>query len=61
MLPAERLDGYAAWMRLVIASTLSCLSRARGASERPVLLLLDEVGQLKRMEPVARAAYPCIR
>jgi type IV secretion system protein VirD4 len=56
VLPAERLDGYGAWMRLVIASTLSCLSRARGTPEPPALLLLDEVGQLGRMQPVARAA-----
>jgi type IV secretion system protein VirD4 len=55
VLPAERLDTYAAWMRLVIACTLTGLSRTRGVPDPPVLLLLDEVGQLGRVEPIERA------
>jgi type IV secretion system protein VirD4 len=52
ILPTERLDGYARWLRLMIASALVAVGRARGRSEERVLFLLDEFAHLGRLRPV---------
>ena len=54
ILPAERLDGYARWLRLMIACGLLAISRTRGQPEERVLFLLDEFAHLRRMHPVQR-------
>jgi type IV secretion system protein VirD4 len=52
ILPTERLDGYARWLRLMIASALVGVTRARGRSRQRVLFLLDEFAHLGRLRPV---------
>jgi type IV secretion system protein VirD4 len=54
ILPAERLDGYARWLRLMIACGLLATSRTQGQPEERVLFLLDEFAHLRRMHPVQR-------
>ena len=54
VLPAERLDGYARWLRVMIACGLLAIARARGQPEERVLFLLDEFAHLRRMHPVQR-------
>jgi type IV secretion system protein VirD4 len=54
ILPTDRLDAYARWLRLMIASALLTLERTRGQPEERVLFLLDEFGHLGRMHPVQR-------
>ncbi len=52
MLPSDRFDGYARWLRLMIASALLAMARTRGQPTQRVLFLLDEFGHLGRMRPV---------
>jgi type IV secretion system protein VirD4 len=54
VLPADRLEGYARWLRLMIASGLLAVTRARGMAEERVLFMLDEFAHLRRMQPVLR-------
>jgi type IV secretion system protein VirD4 len=54
VLPSDRLDGYARWLRLVIACALLAVQRERGRSRHRVLFLLDEFAHLGRMQPVLR-------
>lgn len=54
ILPTERLDGYARWLRLMIACALLAVARERGRSPERVLFLLDEFAALRRMQPVQR-------
>ncbi len=54
ILPAEWLDSYARWLRLMIACGLLAISRTRGQPEERVLFLLDEFAHLRRMHPVQR-------
>ena len=54
VLPAERLDGYARWLRVMIACGLLAVARARGQAGERVLFLLDEFAHLRRMHPVQR-------
>ena len=69
VLPPDRLDTYARWLRLLVAQAIQHLARtataaaapqASGApssppSQAPVLFLLDEFAALGRLEPVERA------
>ncbi|MFA7596901.1 MAG: type IV secretory system conjugative DNA transfer family protein [Novosphingobium sp.] len=55
VLPPDRLDTYARWLRLMIAQALTDLSRASAAPARPVLFLLDEFAALGRLDPIERA------
>ena len=54
VLPSDRLDGYARWLRLMIACALLSIKRVRGQPRRRILFLLDEFAHLGRMQPVAR-------
>ncbi len=55
VLPPDRLDTYARWLRLMIVQAISALVREPTAADRPVLMLLDEVAALGRLEPLQRA------
>ncbi len=52
ILPTERMDGYARWLRLMIACALLAMTRTRGQPAARVLFLLDEFAHLGRMAPV---------
>ena len=54
MLPTDRLDAYARWLRLMIACSLLAMARTRGQPTHRVLFLLDEFAHLGRMHPVER-------
>lgn len=54
VLPPERMDGYARWLRIMIAASLLAVTRTRGQSEHRVLFMLDEFAHLGRMQPVER-------
>jgi type IV secretion system protein VirD4 len=54
ILPTDRFDGYARWLRLMIASALLAMLRNRGQPRERVLFLLDEFAHLGRMGPVER-------
>ncbi len=54
ILPSDRFDGYARWLRLVIASALLAMARTQGQPRQRVLFLLDEFAHLGRMRPVER-------
>ncbi|MFC3069409.1 type IV secretory system conjugative DNA transfer family protein [Phenylobacterium soli] len=55
VLPPERLDTYARWLRLLVVQALHELARAPSKLNTPVLFLLDEFAALGRLEPVERA------
>ena len=55
VLPPDRLDTYARWLRLMVAQALTELARAPGRPVWPVLFLLDEFAALGHLEPVERA------
>ncbi|OZC01257.1 hypothetical protein BSZ36_18470 [Rubricoccus marinus] len=61
VVPPDRLDTFSRWLRLVVATSLVAVTRARpmtvggGARESRVLFLLDEFAQLGPMAPVRRA------
>jgi type IV secretion system protein VirD4 len=50
ILPPERIDGYRRWLRLMIGSMVSAITRRRRA--RRIVFLLDEFAHLGRMRPV---------
>jgi type IV secretion system protein VirD4 len=52
ILPTDRMEGYARWLRLMIACALLAIGRARGQPKDRVLFLLDEFAHLGRMPPV---------
>ncbi|MGH7619767.1 MAG: type IV secretory system conjugative DNA transfer family protein, partial [Gemmatimonadaceae bacterium] len=54
VLPTDRIDGYARWLRLMIACGLLSVTRTRGQPKERVLFLLDEFAHLRRMHPVQR-------
>jgi type IV secretion system protein VirD4 len=54
MLPTDRLEAYARWLRLMIACSLLAISRTRGQPTEQVLFLLDEFAHLGKMHPVQR-------
>ena len=61
VLPPDRLDTFSRWLRLVVATSLVAVTRARpdtvggGTRHARVLFLLDEFAQLGPMAPVRRA------
>ena len=55
VLPPERLDAYARWLRLMVAQAIHDLARSPALPSAPVLFLLDEFAALGRLEPVERA------
>jgi type IV secretion system protein VirD4 len=52
ILPPDRLDGYRRWLRLMIASLLHEIIRARTRRDQRVVFLLDEFAHLGRMRPI---------
>jgi type IV secretion system protein VirD4 len=54
VLPTDRLDAYARWLRLMIACALLGVARTRGQPRQRLLCLLDEFAHLGRMHPVQR-------
>jgi len=54
ILPTDRIDAYARWLRLMIACALLAVARTRGQPKERVLFLLDEFAHLGRMPPVQR-------
>lgn len=54
ILPSDRMDGYARWLRLMIACALLAMARTPGQPRKRVLFLLDEFAHLGRMHPVRR-------
>jgi len=54
ILPTDRIDAYARWLRLLIACALRATARTPGQPKERVLLLLDEFAHLGRMHPVQR-------
>jgi type IV secretion system protein VirD4 len=54
ILPTDRMDAYARWLRLMIGCALLAMARTRGQPKYRVLLLLDEFAHLGRMHPVQR-------
>lgn len=55
ILPPDRLDTYARWLRLLLAQGLGELARSLDKPERPVLFLLDEFAALGKLEAIERA------
>jgi type IV secretion system protein VirD4 len=55
VLPPERLDAYARWLRLMVAQAIHDLAQSPARPAAPVLFLLDEFAALGRLEPVERA------
>ncbi len=54
ILPSDRLEAYARWLRLMIACSLLAIARTRGQAQERVLFLLDEFAHLGKMHPVQR-------
>jgi type IV secretion system protein VirD4 len=54
ILPTDRMDAYARWLRLMIGCALLAMARTRGQPQERVLFLLDEFAHLGRMHPVQR-------
>ena len=54
VLPSDRLEAYARWLRIMISCSLLAIARARGQPRERVLFLLDEFAHLGRMHPVQR-------
>ena len=55
VLPPDRLDANARWLRLMVSQGLQGLSRAPSRPSHPVLFLLDEFAALGRLEALERA------
>ncbi|WP_231737580.1 type IV secretory system conjugative DNA transfer family protein [Caulobacter sp. CCH5-E12] len=55
VLPPDRLNTHARWLRLLVAQAIGALARSPALPPQPVLLLLDEFAALGRLEPIERA------
>ena len=55
VLPPDRLDANARWLRLMVSQGLQGLARAPSRPSQPVLFLLDEFAALGRLEALERA------
>ena len=55
VLPPDRLDAYARWLRLMVVQALTELARSPARPPSPVLFLLDEFAALGRLQAVERA------
>ena len=54
ILPTDRLEAYARWLRIMIAFALLATARVRGQPRERILFLLDEFAHLGKMHPVQR-------
>lgn len=55
VLPPDRLETYARWLRLMLTSGLTAMAREPSRSREPVLFLLDEFASLGRLPAIERA------
>ena len=55
VLPPDRLDTYARWLRLMVTQSLQEMARTPGKPAVPVLYLLDEFAALGHLAPVEQA------
>lgn len=55
VLPPDRLETYARWLRLMVSQSLLEMARSRTQPAEPVLYLLDEFAALGYLAPVERA------
>jgi len=55
VLPPERLETHARWLRLLVVQALQDIARTPENGGPPVLFLLDEFAALGRLEPIERA------
>lgn len=55
VLPPDRLETYARWLRLMITQSLLEMARSTAKPAEPVLYLLDEFAALGYLAPVERA------
>jgi len=55
VLPPDRLETYARWLRLMLTAGLTAMARESSQSREPVLFLLDEFASLGRLPAIERA------
>ena len=55
VLPPDRLDSYARWLRLMVSIGLRTITANRRPSRLPCLFMLDELGSIGRLPALARA------
>ena len=55
VLPPDRLNTHARWLRLMVVQALNVTVRSPAKPPSPVLFLLDEFAALGRLEPIERA------
>ncbi len=55
VLPPDRLDTYARWLRLMLTASLTAVAREPSQLREPVLFLLDEFASLGRLPAIERA------
>jgi type IV secretion system protein VirD4 len=55
VLPPDRIDTYARWLRLLVTQSLTDMVRSPGRPASPVLYLLDEFAALGHLSAVERA------
>ncbi|MGN6421949.1 MAG: type IV secretory system conjugative DNA transfer family protein [Asticcacaulis sp.] len=55
VLPPDRMEAYARWLRLMVTQSLNAMARTPRTSQKPVLFLLDEFAALGHLAPVERA------
>lgn len=62
IVPADRLSAFSRWLRLMVVSFVQRLIQSGTLGEKsPVLFLIDEAGQLERMDYLIRTAVPLMR
>jgi type IV secretion system protein VirD4 len=55
VLPPDRLETYARWLRLMLTSGITAIAREAQQPREPVLFLLDEFASLGRLPAIERA------
>ncbi len=55
VLPPDKIDTYARWLRLMITQSLNEMTKVRLGIQSPVLFLMDEFAALGRLPAVERA------
>ncbi len=56
VLPPDRLETYARWLRLMLTSGITAMAREAQQPREPVLFLLDEFASLGQLPAIERAA-----
>jgi len=55
VLPPDKLDTYARWLRLMVSAGLREVARRGSQAQLPALFILDEFGTIGKLDAVARA------